>query len=367
MIPIEYYIPAYYICLSLVLLFSTLPLFKYKYLENFPAINLQVGSIFLLLVTIGFIGLRDPWGHWSYLGDTGAYTRTYDLIQEGIRTEFSKDVGFYVFMKLCSQIMEIQGFYLLSAILYVGLPYLTFKKWFKEYAFFALVTFITAMSFWSFGINGVRSGLASSIFIFALRFRDKKWLLYALMLLSITFHKSMLLPFVAYIVASFYTNTNILMLIWLSAIPISLLVGQELETVVSGIFTSDTVIADERALTYFSGEDKDLYTDQRFRLDFVIYSAIPILLAYWQLYKKNYQNKLFVQLINMYLIANAAWVLLIYVPFTNRIAYLSWFIMPIILIFPFIHNYQEKKLLTTKTILIIISTSVFFTLIMQFR
>ncbi|TQD33494.1 EpsG family protein [Haloflavibacter putidus] len=365
MIPIEYYIPTYYVAISLVLVFSTLPLFKYTYLENFPTINLQAGSVFLLLVTIGFIGLRDPWGHWSYLGDTGAYTRTYDLIQEGIRTEFSKDVGFYIFMKLCSQIMGIQGFYLLSAILYVGLPYLTFKKWFGQYAFFALAAFVAAMSFWSFGINGVRSGLASSIFIFALSFRDKKWVLYALMLLAITFHKSMLLPMAAYIFASFYNNTKVLMLVWLGAIPVSLVVGQELETLISGIFTSDTVIADERALTYFSGDDKDLYTEQRFRLDFVIYSAIPILLAYWQLFKNKYKNKLFTFLINIYLIANTAWILLIYVPYTNRLAYLSWFLMPVILIFPFITIKEFKS--NNKVIGFILFGSLIFSLLMQFR
>ncbi len=367
MIPIEYYIPTYYVCLSLVLLHSTLPLFKYKYLENFPTINLKAGSVFLLLVTIGFIGLRDPLGHWSYFGDTGAYTRTFDLIQRGIRTEFSKDVGFYIFMKLCSQIMGIQGFYLLSAIIYVGLPYLTFKKWFGQYAFFALAAFVTAMSFWGFGINGVRSGLASSIFIFALGFRDKKWVLYSLLLLSVTFHKSMLLPLMAYIFVSYYTNTKVLMLVWLSAIPVSLIVRQDLETfaLVSNIFTTNTIIADNRALTYFSGQDNNLYNEQHFRLDFVIYSAIPILLAYWQLFKNKYKNRLFSLLVNIYLIANTAWVLLIYVPFTNRLAYLSWFLMPVILIFPFIAKEESK--FNNKIIGLILFGSLIFSLLMQFK
>ena len=336
MIPIEYYIPTYYVAISLVLVFSTLPLFKYTYLENFPTINLQAGSVFLLLVTIAFIGLRDPWGHWSYLGDTGAYTRTYDLIQEGIRTEFSKDVGFYIFMKLCSQIMGVQGFYLLSAILYVGLPYLTFKKWFGQYAFFALAAFVTAMSFWSYGINTMRNGLAAAIFIFALGFRDKRWMSYALMLLAVTFHKSMLLPLLAYITTVFYTNTKILVLFWLGCIPLSLIIGQDLETLVGGIFTSDTVIADERALTYFSGQDTNLYTDQRFRIDFVVYSAIPIALAYWQIFRKRYKI---------------------------NVAIISWFLMPIILIYPFL---EKQNLSKTNNILLIIFGLFSFSLIIKF-
>ncbi len=364
MIPIEYYIPSYYVCLSLVLLFCTLPLFKYRRLESFPTVNLKVGSILLLAVTIGFIGLRDPWGHWSYFGDTGAYTRTFNLIKFGIRTEFSKDVGFYAFMKLCSQIMGIQGFYLLSAILYVGLPYITFRKWFKQNVFFVLASYVVAMSFWSFGINGVRNGLASSIFIFALGFRDKKWLLYALFLLSISFHKSMLLPVTGFFCAQNYDNTKFYLVCWLCAIPLSLIVGQQFETFVSTLLNNDSIIGDERAMTYFSGEKKELFTEQSFRVDFVIYSASPILLGYWQIFKKKYVNKQYVLLLNMYLVVNTIWILLIYVPFTNRIAYLSWFLMPILLIYSFILN--KRKIATNIKIAIVIFGSLTFTLLMQF-
>jgi hypothetical protein len=344
MIPVEYYIPTYFACLSIVVLFSTIPLLKYNQLNKFPKANLYLGSIFMLVVVIGFIGLRDPWGHWLYFGDTSAYTRTYELMQQGTILEFNKDFGFYVFMKLCSQIMGVQGFFITAALIYVGLPYLTFRKWFGQYAFFALAAFVSAMSFLAFGINGVRNGLASSIFIFALGHRDKKWLMYGVMILSITFHKSMMLPMSSYIIVSYYKNTKVLILFWILVIPISLIVGQGIENLVSTLLSADTFLDDSRAESYFTGDDQNIGYKQRFRWDFVIYSGLPILLGWWLLFKKRFQNTLYIHLLNTYIIANGIWILLIYIPYTDRLAYLSWFIMPILLVYPFIYMNNQKKL-----------------------
>ena len=38
----------------------------------------------------------------------------------------------------------------------------------------------------------------------------------------------------------------------------------------------------------------------------------------------------------MYLMTNAIWMLCMYAEFTNRIAYLSWFQYPVVLIYPFL-------------------------------
>lgn len=365
MIPVEHYTSIYYILLSVVIVLCVLPLGLKNNIVDFPRINLKAGTFLILLVTIAFIGLRDPNGHWSYFGDTSAYTRTFDLIQEGIKTEFNKDVGFYVFMKLCSQIMGIQGFYIMSAIIYVVLPYLTFKKWFGQYVFFALAVFVTAMSFWAFGINGVRNGLASSIFIFALGFRNKKWLMYGLMILSITFHKSMMLPMISFIIASYYKNTKTLMIFWLLTIPVSLVVGKGFESVLSSILSSDSIIGDNRGDAYLTGALQELASEQRFRLDFVLYSAAPILLGRWFLFKRNYSNDLYSLLLNTYLIANGIWIMLIYIPYTNRVAYLSWFLMPILLIYPFLIMTSVDKL--NKKITLVILGSLAFTIIMYIK
>jgi hypothetical protein len=44
----------------------------------------------------------------------------------------------------------------------------------------------------------------------------------------------------------------------------------------------------------------------------------------------------YVRLVNTYLMANGFWVLVINTSFSNRFAYLSWFLMPWVLIYPFL-------------------------------
>lgn len=363
MIPNIYYTPVFFIFLTTVIFIACLPLLKSNTLAEIPTIHSKLGLIVLLLVTIGFIGLRDPLGNWRYLGDTSVYTRTFEQLKQNIPINFNNDLGFYKFMKISSNSMDVQGFYLLSAILYVGLPLFTFKKWFGKYAFFAMATFVTAFSFWSFGINCMRNGIATSIFIFALGYKDKKLLFYMLILLSITFHKAMLLPSLAYIIANNYHNTKVVFFFWLSTIPISLLIGHQLEPLVRDFFSADTIIADARAQTYFSGEKQTFIVEQRFRLDFIMYSAIPIIVALFQIYKKNIYSSTYNLLLRLYLLTNGAWILLIYVPYTDRLAYLSWFLMPILLIYPFMLEPTIAR--KTKAVWLIITGSLLFTIVMR--
>ena len=44
----------------------------------------------------------------------------------------------------------------------------------------------------------------------------------------------------------------------------------------------------------------------------------------------------YARLVNTYLLANALWVLVIQTSFSNRFAYLSWFMMPWVLLYPFV-------------------------------
>ena len=44
----------------------------------------------------------------------------------------------------------------------------------------------------------------------------------------------------------------------------------------------------------------------------------------------------YARLVNTYLLANAVWVLAIHASFSNRFAYLSWFMMPWVLLYPFV-------------------------------
>jgi EpsG-like putative glucosyltransferase len=367
MIPVADYTTVYYVALCVILIAFFLPRLIVKSVDFNSRIALNVFTFTILATTILFIGLRDPLGAFEYFGDTRAYTRTFQEIKFGNRTEFTKDVGFYVYMKLIASFASVQWFYLISAFIYVYLPYLTFKKWFREHAIYVLIAFVVSMSFWAFGINGLRNGLASSLFLFSLRFFDKKWIMYALMLLSITFHKAMLLPFLAFLGSGFFIKSERKALIfWLITIPVSILFRGVLENFAAMIFTSDSIIQDKRAVIYFSKEAESLKYETGFRVDFVVYSAVAIFIGYWAVIKKGLTNPLYRQLYRTYVIANGIWILLIYAPYTNRIAYLSWFLIPIVLTVPFISEIRSQIFKNKLKLIYVLYGSLIFTLFMQF-
>ena len=97
------------------------------------------------------------------------------------------------------------------------------------------------------------------------------------------------------------------------------------------------LMTDERGADYIVGRGED-GTKGGFRIDFILYSAMPVLVGSWVIFKKQIQvSSLYMSLLNLYLCANGVWMLCMYASFTNRIAYLSWFIYPIVLIYPFLN------------------------------
>ena len=61
---------------------------------------------------------------------------------------------------------------------------------------------------------------------------------------------------------------------------------------------------------------------------------MPILLGYYVVIKRGISNRTYLILLNTYTLANAFWVMVIRANFSNRFAYLSWFMFPIVLAYP---------------------------------
>ncbi len=363
MIPVEYYTSVYYFILSLCVLLMVLPLFKYTNLDGYSKSVLNFKSAILLIVVIGFIGLRDPWGNWRYFGDTGVYTRLYESLSTGGDFDATKDLGFYVYMKLCGNFMNIQLFYVTCALLYVIPPYLAFKKWFKKNAFYALALFVVSMSFWSFGINGIRNGLATSFLIYAFSIVDKKIKMAIFMLLAISFHKSALLPIVAYFITLKFTNTKALIRIWIFMVIFSFLFGDSIESFIQDLIGYNDFTDTTRTKNLYANKLDGKVIERGYRLDFILYSGFAILLGYIYIIKKKVRDTFYIQLLNVYLISNTVWVILIYAAFTNRIAYLSWFLMPIVMIYPLL----KYRIFTNQSRMIayLIFGSLMFTLLLN--
>lgn len=341
MIEDPYYMTAFFSTITVLSAIGSLPLLRHRELDKFPEANLLIGTITLLVVATLFIGLRNPYGSWRYFGDTYKYTLIYLNIQNDPLWTSGKDYGFFYYVKFIASFFNVQMFFLITSILYIFPVYYTFHKWFKKYAFFAVVLYVTSMSFWPFGINGLRNGLATSLFVFALAFYDRKWIMYGIIGLSISFHTSMILPTLALITVHFYNNTKVLIGVWLASVPISFLFGRQLITVINFLLSSSVGLVDERG--DFNEVDSGLFAKSSFRIDFIIYSAIVIYLGYYFIYKVKFNNKFYTKILNLYIIANTIWLYFIYFPYTNRVAYLSWFLIPILIIYPIVYATQLKN------------------------
>jgi len=363
MIPVEYYSVVYFLTLSFAVGLIALPLLKYHTAQSYASTANNWYSNIILVITILFIGLRDPWGSSRYLGDTGAYSRMFSSISLD-KLSNSKDFGFDLFMYLCAQVMIIEWFYFLCAVLYVGLPYLAFRKWFSNKAWIALLVYVTAMSFWAFGINGLRNGLGAAFFIYGISFVKQPVKMAIWFVLAISFHKSMLLTVGAFILTHYVTNTLLLIRIWLTAIPIAFFFGDSLETSISFLFEVSG-FDDKRVENLLVNELDGEQVSRGFRLDFVLYSSASIILGYYYTIKKNYNDVLYTRFLNTYLIANTVWVLMIYVTFTNRTAYLSWLIMPVVLVYPLLKSDLVRK--QSHWLFLIIFGNLLFTLLLFFR
>tara|TARA_R110002049_G_scaffold2235_1_gene16331 strand:+ start:9492 stop:10595 length:1104 start_codon:yes stop_codon:yes gene_type:complete len=294
-----------------------------------------VGYLILILLTL-YMGLRPVSGR--YFIDMGTYARIYEGYAHGGEIILKSDVVFQQFMKFCSGILSTNLFFLLCAILYIVPLFIASKRFFKEYWFYAFYMFIVSMSFWAYGVNGIRNGIATSLFILGISFYKNKSILIPIFTISLFFHQTMALPILAYIITIFLKDTKWYLRGWLLAIPLSLVLGNFWENLFAGLG-----FADERFSGYLVGEKDAAFVNSGFRFDFLFYSSFPVLIGAYFIFKKKYNNLIYKQLFNIYLTTNAFWILIIRANFSNRFAYLSWFLMPLIIIYPFINNNSIKK------------------------
>nr|WP_299343591.1 EpsG family protein [Allomuricauda sp.] len=285
-----------------------------------------LSGTFLLFFSIFYIGLRPISGR--YFADMRSYSIFYEQYAHGGEITIQNDIFFHKFMQICSGMFPVHIFFLICTFLYVVPMYIFSKSTFNSKWFYAFLMFLTSFSFWAYGTNGIRNGIATSLFLLALTFREKKLIMALIFVVTISVHKSMMLPVLAFLLTYFFKDPRKLFYGWLVTIPVSLVLG--------GVFVTIFTIlgfADDRFSEYLSGG-----SGGGFRFDFLLYSASAIGVGYYFIFKRNFMDKFYHQLFCTYLIVNGFWVLVIRAEFSNRFAYLSWFMMAILIIYPFLKD-----------------------------
>jgi hypothetical protein len=331
LIPLEYYTEVFVnalLLITLIVVFHTSANTGYE--NNSRMFNNVAGSLVLVSVIL-YMGLRPISGY--YFADMRTYANYFELVARG-GTLPDKDVGFTVFLTTCAGLMSVKSFFLLCAVLYVIPLYIAVRRWHKDYAFLALLACIGTFSFWGYGTNGIRAGLASSFFICALSYRKLFPIMLMFLLLSISFHKSMMLPLLAFAVTYIYNKPKTYLLGWCAAIILSAVMGGFWESFFAALGFGDVRFAGYLTSTELAHQ----FSSTGFRWDFLLYSSVTVIVGYLYIYKFKFQDKFYHQLYNTYVICNAFWIMVIRASFSNRFAYLSWFLMALVIIYPLLKH-----------------------------
>lgn len=303
---------------------------RYKNLrENSKVDNSRV-LVIVFLIAIA-IGLRPVSGR--YFVDMIGYSRVLDTY-DGSFFFFNWDTDNIIFDNLLfwwasSQIGKTLFFLFMSCV-YFGSYYWGIKRLFPKHELAAYVVFLAAFSTFSFATNGIKAGVAASIFVLALAYSNNKLLSLLFAFVSLGFHHSMQLPVAALILTMFFKNPKWYFYGWFFCLLMAMLHITYFQNLFGGM-------TDEQGAGYLLVTTDETVGGIRFRPDFIIYSAMPVWIGYQFEMKMKQTSKIYSTLLHFYLCTNGIWMLCMYASFNNRIAYLSWFIYPIVLIYPFLY------------------------------
>ena len=108
-------------------------------------------------------------------------------------------------------------------------------------------------------------------------------------------------------------------------------------------FAGDVAGDDNNLTKYLNYTQHDMASEgvvvsMSFRWDFLAYSGIGVALGSYFSIFRNFRDQYYQWIFNIYLICNSFWVLIIRAPYSNRFAQISWFILPLVLIYPFMRE-----------------------------
>lgn len=236
----------------------------------------------------------------------------------------------------CIKVMSDSGWlFVVSTFYTLGMCFAAWR-WLPRHYTMAVIFMFTAFSFFGYANNGIRQGMASSMILAAMALLtpiDRKAvarniIAIVLFILAISTHFSMAVAMMAAIVAFFFPSEKIPFYIWGICLILSPFTSEVFLSI--GHFFTD----DYRLDYYQQFEDVSIFSRTGWRWDFILYSSMPVLMGWWVIFKKKITTSSYTFLISCYLYTNSAWMLLNSVPYSNRFAYISWFMYPLLLAYP---------------------------------
>ena len=306
--------------------------------KNTVSLNAMWGVIFTTLLIL-YMGLRPVMTH--YFGDTVNYAKGFYKVANSIEPyswKMETEWLFYNIMNWFAKFSDIHLFFLFCATIYIGSLWLAMIRIFKNYYYIPFLIILSMFTFWQYGVNGIRNGIGASLFILAMTYVNKPLIMIGLAIIATGFHKSVFLMIAGSGIAWFIKNSYYYIVGWFASVFISYIAGMRIQNYLA---TLNFVGEDDRFSGYLTGNNQIgeiVQMSMVFRWDFLAYSSMAVAVGYYFILKRHFKDEYYHWIYNTFLITNAFWVLVIRATYSNRFAQISWFIMPIVLIYPFMRQ-----------------------------
>lgn len=291
-----------------------------------------IWTLCLAIFYTWWIGARPYSGY----GDTLAYYLGYQQALEEGAGEIVFNAGAEWLWGLFTLIsvksgFDYHGYFTLIAAAYMFTATWALKKFVPTSPYLGFLFMVSSLFFLTFGVNGLRNGVACHMIMLAMAFlmEDKRIIAGVIAFLSLGIHRSTMLPIASVIAAlTVIRQPRYALHIWLASVPLSLMFGTQFTGLVAGAGL------DDRMSAYAEGYDDGEYLNAGFRWDFLIYSCMGVGMIWYVTMVKKLRDGWYNIISITYLLANAVWVMMIRIEYSNRFAYLSWFLMPVVVVYP---------------------------------
>lgn len=302
--------------------------------------GLQIGNprrgqkvlIIISVLLVLWIGLRPI----SFVfGDTGNYARGFEFLNSRDVSESGERIFYGLMWMFKSAGLNVNCFFLLVETIYIGCIAAACVKGYRSKQMYPFVLTLASLSFFSYAVNGIRQGMACSLMLLAyVELKEKKRIIPIICsIIAVGTHTSTLLLVGAGILAMTYKKTNAYLTIWM----ICILIGATMSGTTEAIFQHVGLISD-KDIDYYdnANANMELFSHTGFRYDFMLYSIVPIVIGWYFVVKKKYEDEWYKLIFNIYIIANSFWALVNQSWLSNRVAYLSWCLYAFVMSYPFL-------------------------------
>lgn len=294
---------------------------NYDFGHQKSTVSLSVLIMSALVFSLGLFPIE-----WGYSTDRANYATIFVGFQNGLTLFKDKDYGFILLTSTLSEFLNVKMYFVVITVIYLFNYLISIIKLVGNKSYWLVVTVIMSMAFTNYAINTMRAGLALSFIVLSFCMYPNKWKMLCCIIIGSAIHTSVVLPSLMIIISYFYPNTKLFYKLWFLAIPLSFLAGGYF----MGLFAS---MSDDSRTSYLINISNSRY-NIGFRIDFIIYSLAPIIIGWYYINKCHFVDNLYYLIYNSYILTNIFWILVIRANYSDRFAYLSWFLIPFVVVYP---------------------------------